>query len=1027
MIKITTMCSGQRDHDRTFAIESLTRSVSHARTVAIAPLRLIETLRFNVEAGIRSFTTQRGPARGTRLSKPGRAVRWVLVLCAIPMLLTRMETRVSAQGRSAESSSGPSPAEIEFFEKRVRPILVEHCYECHDSQADGGLSLSSRRGLLNGGDSGPALVVGDPDSSLLIEAVRYQNRDFQMPPQNRLDADSVSTLETWVAMGAPDPRTASETTRAPTGMSIEDGRDFWSFQPVGDPVVPTVRDSDWVRSPIDAFVKYELEASGVSPAPASDRDALIRRIYLDLVGIPPTAGQVQAFIADNSPNAVSSLVDQLIASPEYGERWGRHWLDVARYADSNGLDENLAFGNAWRYRDYVIDAFNNDKPFDRFVMEQIAGDLIPDANRGTRTATGFLVLGAKVLAEPDREKLTMDTIDEQLDTTGKAFMGMTFGCVRCHDHKFDPIKQSDYYALAAIFKSTKTFGDTNTGAIKHWHEHVFATEGELESLKTVDAEIAKLKNEATAFKNDAMAKLRERARSQATAYLSACTQFEVDDSLRRISQVAEKYGIHPRTLHHCRRHLEFHSDDPVFQPWHELRLAADPAGAVSDFYEVLFEEAEAKSEKKVNESKTPLLESQANDKHLTAEPSRDIGGPKRPSIESLRSALRDPSGFLAVPPKPEFAFDSQTLKEYDQLMERARVYESRAGDVPSAMGVSDGATMSTLPIHIRGSHLNLGAPVTREFPEVMRSSSIRPIFPSHQSGRLELAQWMTNTRHPLTARVYVNRVWRWHFGEGLVRTTENFGVLGDQPSHPDLLDWLARRFMASGWSTKELHRLILSSSVYQMSSSHPDPALGMEIDPENRLWWRFPMQRMGPEQLRDSILAISGRLDRSMAGKTVPLRNRQFVFNHTSVDHTKYDSLRRAVYLPVIRNNLYTLFEQFDFPDPTMPTGDRNATVVAPQALLLMNDPLVMDSAAHFARTLRRLSLSDTSRIELAYKQALGRAPSQVESRRAMEFIDGLVEGEMLNSERVDEQAVGKAWSLFCQSLFVSNEFLYVR
>ena len=954
-----------------------------------------------------------------------QATRWTFVLCAIAILATGTGTKVIADERQTDELSGPSPAEIEFFEKRVRPILVEHCYECHDSQVDGGLSLSSRRGLLNGGDSGPALVAGDPESSLLIEAVRYQNRDLQMPPQNRLDSDSVKTLETWVKMGAPDPRTESEATRAPTGMSIADGRDFWSFQPVTDPVVPTVRDTDWVQSPIDAFIKYELESSGISPAPASDRDALIRRIYLDLVGIPPTAEQVQAFVADTSPNAIRSLVDQLLASPEYGERWGRHWLDVARYADSNGLDENLAFGNAWRYRDYVIDAFNNDKPFDRFVMEQIAGDLIPDANRETRTATGFLVLGAKVLAEPDREKLTMDTIDEQLDTTGKAFLGMTFGCVRCHDHKFDPIKQSDYYALAAIFKSTTTFGDTNTGAIKHWHEHVFATEDELESLETVDAEIARLKKEATTFKNDAMAKLREQARSKAAAYLSACTQFDVDDSLQLIAQVAETNGLHPRTLHHCRRHLEFHSNDPVFQPWHELQGAADPGLAVSDFYEALFEEAEAKPDKDLSQ-KTQLSKSQATNKSLDVE-SQGIRLPKRPSIESVRSALRDASGFLAVPPKPEFAFDAQTLSEYDQLMERARLYESRAKDVPSAMGVRDGATVSALPIHIRGSHLNLGVPVAREFPEVMRSSSIRPIFPSHQSGRLEFAQWMTNTRHPLTARVYVNRVWRWHFGEGLVRTTENFGVLGDQPSHPELLDWLARRFMASGWSTKELHRLILSSSVYQMSSSHPDVAFGTDVDPENRLWWRFPIQRMGPEQLRDSILAVSGRLDRSMAGKTVPLRNRQFVFNHTSVDHTKYDSLRRAVYLPVIRNNLYTLFEQFDFPDPTMPTGDRSATVVAPQALLLMNDPLVMDSAAHFARYLQRLSLSDASRIELAYKRALGRAPTEVESRRAMEFIDGLVAGQMLNSEQVDEQAVERAWSLFTQSLFVNNEFLYVR
>jgi hypothetical protein len=382
---------------------------------------------------------------------------------------------------------------------------------------------------------------------------------------------------------------------------------------------------------------------------------------------------------------------------------------------------------------------------------------------------------------------------------------------------------------------------------------------------------------------------------------------------------------------------------------------------------------------------------------------------------------------LAVPPKPEFAFDAETLAQYDELMEEARVFESRAADVPAAMGVVDGNVLTSLPIHIRGSHRNLGDPVEREFPAVMRASEVRPIFPANQSGRLELARWMASSQHPLTARVYVNRIWRWHFGVGLVKSTENFGALGDRPSHPELLDWLARRFIESGWSTKELHRLILSSSVYRMASSHAQQESAAGIDPENRLLWKFHLQRLEPEQIRDAILATTGRLDESIDGKTVPLRNRQFVFNHTSVDHTKYDSLRRAIYLPVIRNNLYTLFEQFDYPDPTMPTGSRNSTVVAPQALLLMNSELVMDSADELASQLLSESASDSSRIELAYLTLLGRRPSETENNRALRFIDDIASGALTDSATVDPEALRRAWALFCQSLFASNEFMYLR
>ncbi len=905
----------------------------------------------------------------------------------------------AATPANAEDSTS---AGIEFFEKSVRPLLVKHCYECHSGkEVDGGLRLDSRAAVLKGGDTGAAVVEKSPNKSLLIEAVRYKNRDLQMPPDGALSPTEIAIFEKWVRLGLPDPRVAkSSDSKGPTGLTLEDGRDFWSFRPVQVPQVPDVKDSKWVRTPIDAFILAVLESNELTPAAVADKRTLIRRVTFNLTGLPPTPEEVDAFLADKSEDAWKKVVNRLLDSPQYGVRWGRHWLDVARYADSNGLDENLAYGNAWRYRDYVVNAFNSDKPFDRFVIEQLAGDLVPKADHETITATGFLVLGAKVLAEPDKEKLFMDTIDEQLDTLGKAFLGMTFGCVRCHDHKFDPLTQKDYYGLAAIFKSTQTFGSTQTGVIKHWHEHSIATEQELAELKKVDEKIKAKRSAASSFKSKATAKIREAARAKAADYLVASVDIRPDSSLSEVEVVAERHSLHARILHHCRLHLDYHKADSFFRRWHELHTD-DPnksRAAIESHFRPLFEQAQAAwADARKKDAKTKSLID--------------------PQLEAARAALHDNSGFLAVPPKPEFAFDEETLTEYYRLMEEARVVESNAPDQPALMGVSDGEVHATLPVHIRGSHRNLGEPVAREFPEVMHRSDVRPVFPNKGSGRLEFARWIANSQHPLTARVFVNRLWRWHFGEGLVRSTENFGLLGDRPSHPELLDWLARHFMENGWSVKELHRLILTSSVYQMSSVHADEAAGQTVDAGNRLLWKFRIHRMEAEQLRDSILAVSGRLDRSLGGKTVPLRNRQFVFNHTSVDHTKYDSLRRAIYLPVIRNNIYTLFEQFDFPDPTMPTGNRSSTTVAPQALLLMNSDLVMDSADSFAERLLDGMTKGTTldqRISKAYRLSFSRNPTEAELGRAKRFLAS----SNNNSE---------VWSLFCQSLFASNEFIYVR
>ncbi len=992
---------------------------------------------------------------------------WLCICSFLASITAHLTYPPLANSQTAVSA----PEDLEFFEKQVRPLLVQHCYECHSgAESNGGLLLDSRDGWQKGGDTGPAIVPGEPDKSRLIEAVRYKNHDLQMPPKKPLSEAEVNTLVQWVQRGAPDPRDSTSPRPAVVkGMSLEEGRQFWSFQPIANPPIPSVKNPQWVRTPIDAFILAKLEEHDLAPAPPADRRTLIRRASFDLIGLPPTADEVARFLADESADAFEKVVDRLLESPQYGVRWGRHWLDVARYADSNGLDENLAFGNAWRYRDYVVSAFNRDKPFDRFVLEQLAGDLLPDHSLETATATGFLVLGAKVLAEPDREKLTMDTIDEQIDTLGKAFMGMTLGCVRCHDHKFDPISQADYYALAAIFKSTKTFGDTNTGAIKHWHEINFATAEEKERLKAVDAAIAEKQKAASTYKAKVMAEIREKARSQAVEYLIQALHIDLDTPLTEVAVIAQKHDLHPRILHHCRRHLAFHADDPFFAKWHEIAsstplLTQHDSAAATASAAAPIAVAQASSSDTPAGCEDPPADDKPADNNTDAGPvavhplaahygplfaaARKLDDEKKkdPQIMAAHAALHDNSGFLTVPAKVGFAFDEKSLAEYNRLAEEARLLESFSPDMPTAMTVADNKILPSVPIHIRGSHRNLGEPIERGFPEVMVPAGAQPILPRNSSGRLELAQWMASSVHPLTARVAVNRIWGWHFGTGLVGSTENFGVLGDRPTHPELLDWLARNFIQSGWSTKDMHRLIMRSSCYQTAIAHSDPDMQLrksEVDADNKWLSTFRMQRLDAEQIRDSILYVSGRLDLSIGGKSVPLRNRQFVFDHTSIDHTKYDSLRRAIYLPIIRNNLYTMFEQFDFPDPTMPTGHRHTTTVAPQALLLMNSDLVMDSADALAREIMQADPSVAGRVNLLTQRLLGRDATDSELASVERFLangptptapgESTVDADAKVEETIQAKAQAhaleqsKLWSLICQSWLVSNEFFWIR
>ncbi|MBN9517882.1 PSD1 domain-containing protein [bacterium] len=768
------------------------------------------------------------------------------------------------------------PAAVEHFEKHVRPLLLEHCAGCHgkDGKSKGGLKLTTAAEFAAGGESGRVVVPGDPGKSLLVQTVRYDG-DLKMPPKGKLRPEQVAALEKWVKDGAVWPGgTAAGGAVRPDGTFTDGQKKFWAFQPVREPTVPAG------QNPIDFLIRQRLDAAKLAPAPPADRRTLIRRVTYDLTGLPPTPEEVAAFLADRSDEAFAKVVDRLLASPAYGERWARHWLDVARYADSNGLDENTAFGNAWRYRDYVVRAFNADKPYDRFVLEQLAGDLLPDdpATREDRlTATGFLVLGPKLLAEPDKAKMVMDIVDEQIDVAGKAFLGLTVSCARCHDHKFDPIPTRDYYALAGIFKSTKTMA----------------------TLATV----------AKAFERPLGPK----------------------DS--------------PETLLYRDR----------------LVLAKKELKALEQQF-----------------GKTPEADKAARHAiHLKAEE-------RRAEIKAIEKTVPPPAVALAV---------------------------------------QDEATPADVKVHVRGNTQTLGEVAPRGFLRVVAGDR-SPAIPAKSSGRLELARWVASPDNPLAARVMANRIWQHHFGEGLVRSPDNFGTLGDRPSHPELLDHLAAQFVRDGWSVKTLHRRVLLSQTYRMAS-RPVAAGVATVDPDNRLLSHFPRRRLEAEAIRDGMLAAAGTLDRTAGGSLLENGNFEYINNEHSRGAVRYDNARRSLYLPVIRNNVFDFFQTFDFVEPHVPTGKRAVTVVAPQALYLMNNPFVARQSAAFADALVKLPGDDAARVAAAYERAYSRPPTTEEVARALGFVERYEAG-LAGVEPDVAKRRPRAWAAWCQAVFASNEFAYV-
>ncbi|MFM7592343.1 MAG: DUF1549 domain-containing protein, partial [Isosphaeraceae bacterium] len=618
-----------------------------------------------------------------------------------------------------------SREESDFFEARIRPVLVRHCYECHSSESmkiKGGLRLDHRAGLVAGGETGPAVVPGNIEGSLLVDALRYEG--LEMPPSGKLSDEVIRDFEKWIRMGAPDPRVADISTKVnigkPEKLNTESGKRHWAYQPVRNFPVPAVSDQSWPLETIDYFILAGLQKAGIQPVAEADRYTWLRRVSLDLTGLPPTVDEIRSFISDKEPQAWARVVDRLLASPAFGERWARHWLDMTGYADQTGTSNNVFAEHAWRYRDYLIDSFNVDKPFDRFVMEQIAGDLLPWDTAKQRSdnlvATGFLVLGDVEIVNPDKLQLEADLADLQLSKTGTVFLGQTLGCVRCHDHKFDPLGLEDYYGLAGIFRSTRSVEKIDNGI---W------------SGITV-------------------------------------TKMPESPEERQKRQVAES------------------ENNRLLQAMMESK------------------ENLARQKK--------LIEAEA------AKP------------DSEKATLKKKEDELG-----------RKMREIDRRIRHAEFFKPA---VPRTFAVSDISVPSDTQITIRGNARALGTKVPRGMVRVI-SWSDSPKIAYGQSGRLELAQWLVDQRNPLTARVTVNRIWQKLFGEGLVRSVDYFGTRGEKPSHPELLDHLALRFMQGGWSQKRLIRSLVLSRTYRLGNGSNTTALS--VDSENRLVWRMNRQRLDAE------------------------------------------------------------------------------------------------------------------------------------------------------------------------------------
>jgi cytochrome c553 len=890
-----------------------------------------------------------------------------------------------------------APEQIEFFEKNVRPVLASKCQSCHNQKTKmAGIDFTTGAGLS--------------EPSLVTKAVGYEGR-LKMPPAGKLPAEEIAAIERWVAMGAPWPGRgekgekeeagAGGVRRPGTPITGKD-REFWSFQKVSDPAPPAVRDTAWVKTPVDRFILAKLEEKGLKPSPPASKTALLRRATFDLTGLPPTEQEIRDFLADESPEAFQKVVDRLLASPRYGERWGRHWLDVARYADSTGNDEDHRYPYAWRYRDYVIEAFNNDLPYNQFLREQIAGDLLPApdggaVNRRGIIATGFLALGAKAIAQQDKQKMLYDVYDEQLDVTTKGILGVTLACARCHDHKFDPFSTKDYYSLINFFANTRSFKDPEAHVSKLLYVPLVPREQYARYQEHLD-KISGVKLEI----EDLIELEKERYNQRLTPRLA--------DYMLAARGLGDGAGLDGELVARWKAYLgQDWRKKPDLEQWQKASDAE--AAKVARAYQARYEQTMANWSEKLRKWREQR-------RRMLAE--MNMPPPPKPQFKAEEDGFFydvyvAANGPFAVGEKDEEkVFSAEGKARLAELKAREKqLKESLPPEPEMACGVEDGEAVEQR-VFIRGDYNHLGEPAPKGFPAVLVDAAIAVKEPG--SGRRELAEWLASADNPLTARVFVNRVWQKHFGEGIVRTPDNFGVMGERPTHPELLDWLASRFVENNWSVKSLHRLMMLSATYQMASTAGEEAL--KLDPENRLFSRFNRRRLDVEEIRDGMLAVSGAMDTEMGGTLqqgfgTDGENSQ---DRLSINPDNYK--RRTVYLPLRRANLPALLNLFDFGDATTATGKRVVTNVAPQALFMMNSAFLTEQSGLLAKALMAEGGEAARRVERAYWRVLNRQPEASEVDAALSYV-GSFQSRYGRSET-------EAWQSLCRVLLAANEFVYV-
>lgn len=902
---------------------------------------------------------------------------------------------------SAFAFAGPPPAgNAEFFEKKIRPILAGKCFACHTSSRLGGLRLDSRESMLEGGKRGPAIVPGDPEKSLLIDAVS-RTHELKMPPSGPLETAEVADLRAWVKSGAMWPEHSEPLVRraGPHAPITKEQRAFWAFQPIRKPPEPEVKNTAWAKTPVDRFVLARLEAKGLQPVEPAAKAALIRRAAFDLTGLPPTPEEVDAFIADSSPDAFAKVVERLLDSPHYGERWGRYWLDLARYADGRlGASKDAPYENMFRYRDWVIGAFNRDMPYDRMVKAQIAADLLPLPDKDELApGLGFQALGVDA--------------NERLDVTTKTFLGLTVGCAQCHDHKFDPIPTRDYYSLLGVFTSTRG------------NDIPLADSTTVTAYRKAKKAVDDLSEKIDDFIRKQSTELAEMLARDTSRYLMAAWSGAAGDA---DSAAYSTNGLDAEVLQRWVAYLKDpNKEHPYLKSWQEMMKrgarSATPAqaqrlaGEFGTLVVALFTEKAdiddrnyvklggAKGAKDERTRQYTNLESLDIEKYYLW---RDLA-----SDPFQRNGVYFPGGVYYYGVTNAMRRDFETrggplpdVKDIDRFLsgpwkahldrmraELAALKKAMPPEYPFLHAVKDSDKPSNVRVHIRGDEKNLGDEAPRHFLSVLCDTEPAPF--TKGSGRLELAQAIVN--HPLAARVMVNRVWQWHFGQGIVRSPSNFGQLGERPTHPELLDYLAAGFVENHWSIKWLHRQIMLSATYQLSTRQTRQ--NVAADPENRLLWHANLrQRLDAESIRDAMLFVSGAMTPSSGGPPVAFdeKNRQ-----------------RTVYGYISRTTLDPMLALFDFPNPNNTSEQRSVTLGPMQRLYFMNNEFVARQAERFARRLEEAATGEESRIRQAYRLAFGRLPTSEEIRMGKDFL----------------RANGTSWPQYAQVLLTSAEFVSLR